>query len=274
MDWSLVLASQGIDGVIIDRAEADGGWGLIVAAKDYAHALKALRQYQLENRHWPWRQTLPRSKAHFDWGSVAWIFLLGIFYWVSSVHVYFQNVGIMDSTAVATGQWWRVFTAMMLHADIAHLLTNLSMGIVLLGLAMGRFGTGLGLLAAYLAGACGNVASLTLNAKPFYGLGASGMIMGALGLLTAQSLSLKQAPRISEKCFLGALVAGVMLFLLLGLSPGSDLVAHLGGFVAGLILGITLSSAPARLLQSPKLNLLAGLAVIAFVLFTWWQALH
>ncbi|MDB6018173.1 MAG: rhomboid-related rane protein, partial [Pedosphaera sp.] len=188
MDWSLVLASQGIDGVIIDQAEDDGGWGLIVATRDYARALKALRQYQAENRGWPWWQTLPRSTVHFDWGSVAWILLLGLSYWVSSINVRFQNVGIMDSTAVATGQWWRVFTAMMLHADIAHLVTNLSMGIVLLGLAMGRFGTGLGLLAAYLAGAAGNVASLMLNASPFYGLGASGMIMGALGLLTAQSV--------------------------------------------------------------------------------------
>ncbi|MDB6018832.1 MAG: Rhomboid family protein, partial [Pedosphaera sp.] len=128
--------------------------------------------------------------------------------------------------------------------------------------------------AAYLAGAAGNVASLMLNASPFYGLGASGMIMGALGLLTAQSVPLKQAPRLPAKYLLGGMVAGIMLFLLLGLSPGSDFVAHLGGFLAGLIFGLALSSAPVWVLQSPKLNLLAGLAVIAFVLFTWWQALH
>src|SRR5689334_3517377 len=85
MDWSLVLASQGIEGVIIEQAENYGGWGLMVEAKDYTRALKALRQYQVENRGWPWRQSLPRSTMHFDWGSAAWVFLLALFYWVSSV---------------------------------------------------------------------------------------------------------------------------------------------------------------------------------------------
>ena len=192
MDWSLVLASQGIETTIEESGEG-GGWGLLVASQDCEKALKALRQYRLENRDWPWRQSLPWPETHFDWGSVAWAALLILFHWFGSVHPGFQAAGIMDTTAVFSGQWWRVFTAMMLHADVAHLAANLSIGIVLFGLAMGRYGTGTGLLAAYLAGAAGNVASLLLNAKPFNGLGASGMVMGALGLLAAQSLASRRA---------------------------------------------------------------------------------
>ena len=72
----------------------------------------------------------------------------------------FLTGGIMDSTLAVSGQWWRIFSAMMLHADLGHLAENLAIGIVLFGLAMGRYGTGTGLFAAYLAGAGGNVASL------------------------------------------------------------------------------------------------------------------
>src|SRR5436190_15989082 len=44
MDWSLVLASQGIEHAIDDPAET--GWGLIVAESDRAAALEAIRLYR------------------------------------------------------------------------------------------------------------------------------------------------------------------------------------------------------------------------------------
>jgi membrane associated rhomboid family serine protease len=272
MDWSLVLASQGIETVIEDAGES-GGWGLLVASPDCERALKALRQYRLENRNWPWRQSLPWPQTHFDWGSVAWAGLLIFFHWLSSVVPGFQVAGIMNSTAVLSGQWWRVFTAIMLHADVAHLATNLSIGVVLFGLAMGRYGTGTGLLAAYLAGIAGNILSLLLNAKPFYGLGASGMVMGALGLLAAQSLLPGEHKRKSMKHFVSGVAAGIMLFVLYGLSPGTDLAAHFGGFVAGLLFGLMLVHAPVRFSQSIKINLISGFLLVAMVVVTWRLAL-
>jgi len=87
MDWSLVLVSQGIESTL-DKSE-EGDWGLVVQAKDYSTALRALRQYQLENRGWPWRQTLSWPATQFDWASLVWAMLLGVFYWVSSHHADF-----------------------------------------------------------------------------------------------------------------------------------------------------------------------------------------
>ena len=63
-----------------------------------------------------------------------------------------------------------------------------------------------------------------------------------------------------------------MLFTLLGLSPGTDVVAHFGGFVAGLGLGLVLTLA-APLTKSPSTNLMAGLLFTALVLWTWLQHL-
>lgn len=196
-----------------------------------------------------------------------------LFHWFSSFAPGFQAAGTMDSTAVLSGQWWRIFTAIMLHADVAHLATNLSIGVVLFGLAMGRYGTGTGLLAAYLAGIAGNILSLFLNAKPFHGLGASGMVMGALGLLAAQSLLPGEHKRKSMKYFVSGVAAGTMLFVLYGLSPGTDLAAHFGGFVAGLLLGLTLVHAPAGFNQSVRVNVVSGSFLVVMVVVTWRLAL-
>jgi len=179
----------------------------------------------------------------------------------------------MDGAAVAHGQWWRLFTAMWLHADLAHLATNAALGLVLLGLTMGRYGTGVGLLGAYLAGAGGNLAAGILSLQTHRSLGASGMVMGSLGLLAAQSVSLWRNTPHERKYLLTGLCGGVMLFVLLALTPGTDVMAHFGGFVCGVLLGSLFCLVP-DLAQKPKTNLLCGLLFTLLVLVPWWLALR
>ena len=272
MDWSLALASQGIEPIIRQSPE-DGGWELVVEAGDYERALKTLRQYHLENRGWAWRQQLPWPQTHFDWGALGWAGLLVFIHWAADVYPRIESAGIMSSAGVFSGQWWRIFTAMMLHADLAHLATNLSLGIVLFGLAMGIYGTGTGLLAAYLAGAGGNVVSLLTHDKSLYGLGASGMVMGALGLLAAQSLRSSGRKGASPKYRWGGVTAGMMLFVLYGLAPGTDVAAHFGGFAAGLLLGAGLVYLPPGFCRNARVNVIAGIILAALVIVTWGLAL-
>lgn len=237
MDWGLVLMSQGIEATIDDGAEG-AGWCLWVSAADHPAALRAIRLYRLENRHWHWRQPLPWRGFHFDWKVVFWGLLLVAVHVVSlTARADFQAAGCMSNSAVRAGEWWRIFSAMLLHADVAHLMSNVSLGMIFLGLAMGRFGSGLGLLAAYLAGAAGNVAGLLFYPEPHSGLGASGMVMGGLGLLAAQSLTLLRHGFIGRQQMFRGILAGVMLFVLFGLSPETDVLAHFTGFVTGLALG-------------------------------------
>jgi rhomboid protease GluP len=272
MDWSLALISQGIVSTI--KHGADGaGWQLEVSAQDGQKAFQTIRQYHQENRGWPWHNAIPLTRAHFDWFGAIWGFLLAFFFWLETVNPDFKRAGIMDTSAVLAGQWWRVFTAILLHADPAHLAGNLSIGILLFGLAMGRFGTGTGLLAAFLAGAVGNLTSLVLNAKPFYGLGASGMVMGALGMLSAQTLRWggKSGAPLTRR--LVGVAAGIMLFTLYGLAPGTDMAAHLGGFVGGLLLGAGLVFAPVEFLHTRKTNLASGFLLLALLAATWGLAL-
>ena len=269
LDWSLALVSQGIESILDCRAE--NGWGLLVEESDHARACAVIQQYQKENFRWPWQQKIILPELSFDWGSLAWVFLIVVFFWLSGQTASFRDAGMMKSTAVAHGEWWRLFTAMFLHADIAHLASNAVIGFVLLGLAMGRCGTGIGLLAALLAGAGGNVASWLVYPGDHQGLGASGLVLGCLGLLAAQSVpELKHHPKAIKLAITGV-AAGGMLFVLLGLSPGTDVIAHLGGFVGGLLLGTLLAFWP-RLARHTAANLAAGAIFSALTVIAWWLA--
>jgi membrane associated rhomboid family serine protease len=255
--------SQGIVALIDDGTDGtdgtDGiGWGLLVPTSDHPAAIEAIKLYRLENRHWRWRQPVPWFGFLFDWKISFWSLFLVAFYTLShTTRPEIQIAGCMDNSAVWAGQWWRIFTAMLLHADIAHLLSNVTFATLLLGLTMGRYGSGLGLLASYLSGAAGNAVGLIVYPPSHLGLGASGMVMGGLGMLAIQSLKLLRQNPISRKYVLRALMAGLMLFVLFGLSPETDVVAHFVGFITGLLLGGILMSLP-RSWRNPKINLAAG----------------
>jgi len=270
MDWSLALASQGVEPVI-EQAE-DGRWTLVVAATDYEAAVSTIRQYRLENLRWPWRKPIFKTHTVFDWASLGWLLLIVGVFWLTETRVALKDAGIMDTNAVARGEWWRLFTAMGLHADFGHLVTNGAFGVLLLGLAMGRYGTGVGLLAAYLAGVGGNLASWLFYGEGHRSLGASGLVMGALGLVAVQSLALlKRAPH-AWRFAVGGVAAGIMLFVLLGLSPGTDVAAHFGGFTAGLALGAMLVAA-AESARNEILNFTSALLFATLVIWTWLLAL-
>jgi membrane associated rhomboid family serine protease len=179
----------------------------------------------------------------------------------------------MDASAVTHGQWWLLFTAMWLHADLSHLASNVVLGVIFLGLAMGRYGTGIGLLAAYLAGAGGNLLAWLVAPQPRFSLGASGMVMGGLGLIAIQSFALWRRDPQARKYILSGILGGVMLFLLLGLSPGSDLLAHAGGFGTGLFLGAILTRVPAPGRRA-GVHIISGSLFTAFVIWPWWLSLR
>jgi len=272
MDWSLVLISQGIESTVDFSEEL--GWGLILATSDHEPALRVLEQYRIENRHWPWRHKLSAKGMLFDWASLGWVLLIGVFFFIQThTSPSFRDAGLMDAIAVSHGEWWRLFTPIFLHADAGHFALNASIGLFLLGLTMGNFGTGVGLFAAYLAGAGGNVATWLIYTNGHRSLGASGMVMGCVGLLASQAIITGAPPGRRWRYIAGGIAAGVMLFASLGLSPGSDVLAHFGGFVTGIVLGCVLVIAPG-ICRSTAANALAGIAFCILVIVPWWLALR
>jgi rhomboid protease GluP len=271
MDWGLVLASQGIEHVV--GWDETTGWALAVSGADHEKALAQIRLYRLENLQWRWRQPVFQPGLFFDWSSLAWVLLNILFYWWSEARADLRTLGMVDSAALARGQWCRLFTATWLHADIAHLATNMVFGFLFLGLVMGRYGPGVGVLAAYLAGAGGNLFAWWVYGANHLSLGASGVVTGALGLLAVQSATLLKRPNANTfRVFAAGIMAAVLLFALLGVSPESDVVAHAGGFICGLLLGVPLALASKHVHRSWP-NLTAVILFTLLVILPWWLAL-
>ena len=171
------------------------------------------------------------------------------------------------------GQWWRLFTAMFLHAGIVHL--GLNMWVLLYcGRIVERLYGSLHFLLLYMAaGLVGSIASLLWNPM-INSVGASGAIFGVYGGLLAFMFNRRnQVPtNIMKEQGLSAII-----FIVYSLSygmrqEGIDNAAHLGGLVGGLAMGWLLARPlDARLRQEAGLRRLALALVVAplvLVLFT------
>jgi rhomboid protease GluP len=273
MDWSLVLLSQGIENAIQPDAER-ARWNLVVDPPNYSRAIQVLRLYVTENRRRVWVQRVPWSQLVFDSRSAVWCVLLIVMYALQKEHKSIDVEGMMNGPGVRAGEWWRLLTATMLHADLPHLLSNVTIGLVLLGLAMAIYGPGIALLAAFVSGALGNVVGLILYPPPYYGRGASGMVMGALGLLAAHTVSLLREQHSDRLLLVRSVVAGCLLFVLFGFDPASDMIAHIGGFVAGAILGALITLGIKAPSERAWLNTLCGLGCGALASAAWYFALR
>lgn len=274
MDWSLVLISQGIESAL-ERTPEDGAWLLAVSPADLDRAWASIRQYERENRRRRWQQPVRGTGLLFDWRAVFCLLPLAPIYFVTAAHDLLgkDSPVIMDNHAVWHGEWWRLFTSMTLHADPGHLANNLVTGILLLGLAMGSYGAGKALLGSYLSGVMGNLTGLFLLDDTHRSLGASGLVLGALGLLTVQSLSLWRAGESHRRLISRALVGGLLLLVLLGLNPQADVLAHVGGFAGGCLLGTVLVFLPEKWTRAALVDHAAGFICLALVLLTWGRAL-
>src|SRR5688572_18991620 len=170
MEWSLVLASQGIETTIQEVAET-GSFQLVIPGKDATRAFENLRLYRKENRKVHWEQAVPGTLLFFHWGILGWtLWMLLAFYLINPTP--YITTGRMEGAAVYEGQWWRLFTAVSLHADEAHLAANVVIGSLLFGLAMAQYGAGTALLAGLLSGAAGNLSALMIHGETHASLGA------------------------------------------------------------------------------------------------------
>ena len=262
MDWSLVLASQGIE-VVLDRDPSGLAWVLRTAPADEARALAAIRQFRRENRGSAWHHEVPGSNLLFHSGVLLWVFAITLCHATQTE----LSRGLFDSQAVRTGEWWRAFTALWLHADLAHLASNAVFGTLILGLAMARFGAGVALLGTLLSGAAANGIGLFFRPAHYVGLGASGLIMAALGMLAAHAVPLWRNGRRGTKLVLTGLGTGALLFVLLGVDPSADVLVHAGDFVLGVLAGTLAALIPT---DRRRLASRTGAVLFAAITITTW----
>lgn len=180
------------------------------------------------------------------------------------------------------GEWWRVITALLLHADLSHLAANTLFGLLFAAFLLPQLGAGWSWLLIVLSGALGNL----FNAWGYRGgehnsIGASTAVFGALGLLVGCELVAlwRYSDTQSRWRLIVPLGAGLALLGYLGGGGDADLhidyMAHFWGFFCGLPMGAvaeafrTRERLPRRAQYGAAvlaLGLLAGAWTLAFTI--------
>jgi rhomboid protease GluP len=130
-------------------------------------------------------------------------------------------------------EWWRLITAMFLHAGLVHIGFNM-MALMQLGPALEElYGSARYLFLYVVTGAFGYLVSA---ATGHFSLGASGALLGLVGLLLA--ITSKRGGSYMRE-IRSRLITNVAILFLLGFSGfmAMDNFAHGGGLAAGFILG-------------------------------------
>jgi rhomboid protease GluP len=144
---------------------------------------------------------------------------------------------LLDKPAVAAGEYYRLFTVTLLHADVLHLLFNMY-ALWLAGPIVERWYGRIRFLVFYLVLAAAASTSSFVFGGDVPAVGASGAIFGLFGMLLAAGRLHHPVDRQSRALVgqLGMLI-GINLLFGFALAGVIDNFAHLGGLVAGLWLG-------------------------------------
>ncbi len=230
--YALALAAVGIRHAVERRGEV---WVLCVPSRSAGRARRQLVLYVRENRAWP--PEAPPPPPLFPSPTMPLMALLVLVFILSGpwrAGSPWFAAGMVDRRAIVQEhEWWRLFTALTLHADIAHLAGNVVIGGTLVHFLARSVGAGLGWSLACAAGVLGNLTNVWFQDASHLSVGFSTAVFGAVGAFG----SAIRARGIQAGVLLPLGGAAGLLALLGTAGQRTDLGAHLWGFGWGLLLG-------------------------------------
>ncbi len=174
---------------------------------------------------------------------------------------------------VLKGEWWRLFTAMFLHAGMTHLLMNM-FSLYLIGRGAEMYFDTKSYLSIYLfSGLLGGLVSLYVHPVSV-GIGASGAIFGVFGALAGFFLAHRERIQEHTKAFMKDFGIIIVINIVIGLSiPSIDMSAHIAGLFVGFIGGFVLSKNPKWIWAYSVAMVLLMIAIGSYLPSQYVQAL-
>jgi membrane associated rhomboid family serine protease len=173
--------------------------------------------------------------------------------------------GALVGVLVADGDWYRLVSAMFLHASVIHLAFNM-LALWWLGSVVEQaLGTWRYLLIYFASGLAGSAGALLLSGPLAITVGASGAIYGILGALL-----------ILEYLSTGRLAGPALTLIVLNLAitltiPNISIGGHVGGLVGGVLATLALTQVR-RVTRSALVGpALVGLVAVASVAVAYFR---
>lgn len=153
--------------------------------------------------------------------------------------------------AVTQGEYWRLLTAVFLHANLVHVIMN-TISLYFIGMAIELFyGKWRYLVIFVLAGLVGNIFTFFLMPPMSLSIGASGGVFGIFGALGAFYLINRRALGRAFPRLVREWLFFLSINLIFGLAiPNINNIAHFGGLASGFVLGLVLARKLRPRLQS------------------------
>ncbi len=180
------------------------------------------------------------------------------------------RLGAKAPYIILAGQWWRLVTAMFLHAGLLHIGMNMWCLVDLGPEVESLFGTTKFIVLYLVTGVLGFVASLWWSPMGL-SVGASGAILGLVGILIGASFHHGHLGRE----YRSTLWRWVIYIAIFGIFFAVDNAAHFGGLAAGLALGYLIPEGePATRPDETLWNSLAVVSVLVIAGSFVMMALH
>jgi membrane associated rhomboid family serine protease len=277
--WSLVLRAANIPSVIEFEKRS---WVIKVSPLHEHRALREIAAFMEENSDWP--PYSPKKNlslpvlTKYQPPTILMMGALVIFYVVtgpwSDGNAWFSEGAVSGRQILEHGQWYRLVTALTLHADVVHLVGNIIIGGVLVHFLCRLLGNGLGWFLILASGTLGNLMNILLHGNSHNSVGFSTAVFGTIGILSGYQAISKRSAALKQILLPLAAGAGLLAFLGAG-GPRTDLGAHFFGLLAGAALGGLLVFMPSQRILISKTSLQTNLfiASLAIVGLCWWLAM-
>jgi membrane associated rhomboid family serine protease len=182
------------------------------------------------------------------------------------------DLGAMAPPAVADGQFWRLFTAMFLHAGLLHVALNAYFFWLFGRVVESVFGRTWMLLIFLVSGFLASVASYAFGPVLALAVGASGAISGVFGAFIAYNYRRRHVAANAANLRMALTVIVLNAFIAV-VYTSIDWRAHVGGLVAGFALGYLADDAvPARQRAVARFAGVATLVALGIALVVWRTA--
>ncbi len=238
---SLVLSAANITHRI--RIVTRDQMEIFVASSLWKKAHEELAAYASENANWPPQpRDFQMPSPVFQAMSPLFIGCLAGFYGVTGdwqpASIWFAKGAGNSEAILNNSELFRLVTALTLHADAVHLLSNCALGVFLLHYFLQLTGNGIGLFAMLLTSVTANSLNVLVHGSGHMFVGFSTSVFSIIGMLCTMSFAFKGTRTRMALHFFMPVMAGLALLALLG-SEGerTDLGSHLFGLLCGLVCG-------------------------------------